>query len=242
MSNSDSITIPESPSATGRTAMLAGTLLLATAALTAVMVYARVSADADRETMLLSLQAIADSSPMYSLSGAMRFLSGLTLLAAGLLLLRTGIIQQGLATQAALYLFVVSGAFTAASGVCALLIALNPGLEAVAAAGPSLASDYTTIGSLYNIRWIAGKIGFAAAGVALIIAARYQWRVGGTLRKVAPGSAILGIAMQFIWLDSATILHPIIGAAFFLWLLVIGAMLLTGRVERHFIAAYGRDD
>ena len=93
---------------------------------------------------------------------------------------------------------------------------------------------------MYHLRWITGKIGFAAAGLALIVAARYQWQVGGTLRKVAPVSAILGVAMQFIWVDSATILHPIIGTLFFIWLLVIGTMLSTGRVERHFIAAYGR--
>ena len=242
MSNPKSSIFQGSYIMTAGAAKMAGVLLLATAALTAVMVYARVAADADQGTMLLSLQAIADNSLMYGLSGAMRLLSGLTFLAAGLLLLRTWIIRQGLATQVVPYLFVLSGAFTVASGACAVLIVLNPALEAVSAAGPSFTSDYTTIGSLYNLRWITGKIGFAAAGIALIIAARYQWRVGGTLRKVAPGSAILGVAMQFIWLDAATIMHPIVGTAFFLWLLVIGTMLATGRVERHFITATGSDD
>ena len=215
-------------------------MLLVTAALTLVMVYSRVSADADRGTMLLSLQAIAENSLMYGSSGTMRLLSGLTFLAAGFLLLRTWIIQQGLATSIAPYLFVLSGVCTFVSGACAVLIVLSPSLETVSAAGPSLTSEYTTIGSLYNLRWIAGKIGFAVVGVALIVAARYQWRVGGTLRKVAPGSASLGVAMQFIWLDSATIIHPIVGTAFFLWLLVVGSMLATGRVERQFITAYGR--
>jgi hypothetical protein len=240
MSNPKSSIFQGSYITAGGAAKMAGVLLLATAALTAVMVYARVTADADQGTMLLSLQAIGENSLMFGLSGGMRLLSGLTFLAAGLLL-RTWIIRQGLATQVVPYLFVLSGAFTVASGTCAVLIVLNPALEAVSAAGSSFTSDYTTIGSLYNLRWITGKIGFAAAGIALIIAARYQWRVGGTLRKVAPGSAILGVAMQFIWLDAATIMHPIVGTAFFLWLLVIGTMLATGRVERHFIAAYGRD-
>ncbi len=88
------------------------------------------------------------------------------------------------------------------------------------------------------MRWVVGKIGFAAAGIALLVAARYQWRVGGQLRKVAPASAILSIAMQFIWLDSANT-HQMVGTLFLLWLMVIGTMLATGRVERHFIAAYG---
>ena len=29
-------------------------------------------------------------------------------------------------------------------------------------------------------------------------------------------------------------MHPVNGTAFFLWLVAIGAMLYTGRVERHF--------
>ena len=40
--------------------------------------------------------------------------------------------------------------------------------------------------------------------------------------------------MQFIWIDAATRVHPISGAFFFLWLVVIGVMLRTGRVEKHF--------
>ena len=35
--------------------------------------------------------------------------------------------------------------------------------------------------------------------------------------------------MQFIWIDAATIIHPIIGVASFLWLIAIGAMLFMGR-------------
>lgn len=45
--------------------------------------------------------------------------------------------------------------------------------------------------------------------------------------------------MQLIWIDAATLMHPIVGAAFFFWLVGIGTMLATGRVERRFIAVYG---
>ena len=57
---------------------------------------------------------------------------------------------------------------------------------------------------------------------------------GGVLRYVSPVSAALGIATQFIWVDSATVAHPIIGTAFFAWLVAIGMMLLTGRTEEPF--------
>ena len=233
--------ISEVTRAADQMARRAGVLLLATAALTLIMVIARVSADADQDTLLQSLQAIAVSKGMFGLSGLARLLSGVTFVAAGLLLLRTWIIREGWATSLVPYLFVLSGAFTAVSGVCALFIMISPALETVSSGGPYASSEYTALGAGFNLRWITGKIGFAVAGFTLLVAARYQWSVGGMLRKVAPGSAILGIAMQFIWLDSATILHPIVGTAFFLWLLLIGTMLATGRVERHFIAAYDRD-
>ena len=224
-----------------RMARLAGALLLATAALTVIMVIARVSADADRATVTQSLQAVAGNPALFGLSGIARLLSGVTFIAAGLMLLRTWIIRERWATPLVPYLFVMSGAFTAVSGACAALIVANPSLKAIEATALATTADFAAIELLYNLRWITGKIGFAVAGIALLVAARYQWRVGGTLRKVAPGSAILGIAMQFIWLDATTIMHPIVGTAFFLWLLVIGSMLVTGRVERHFIVAYGRN-
>ena len=40
--------------------------------------------------------------------------------------------------------------------------------------------------------------------------------------------------MQFIWIDAATMVHPIVGAAFFVWLLAVGLMLFRGRTERLF--------
>ena len=73
-------------------------------------------------------------------------------------------------------------------------------------------------------------------GLALVAAAPYQWKAGGILRYVAVASAVIGIAMQFIWIDAATAVHRVSGAAVFIWLLVIGVMLLAGRVERQFAA------
>ena len=78
-----------------------------------------------------------------------------------------------------------------------------------------------------------------AAGAGLLIAALFQWRAGDPLRRISPASAVIGAAMQFIWVAAATIAHPIIGTLFFVWLAVVGLMLLTGRVERQFIKRFG---
>ena len=88
--------------------------------------------------------------------------------------------------------------------------------------------------SALTLRGVSGKIGFTLAGLALVVASRYQWKVGGVLRRVSPGSAVLGVSMQFIWLDAATLIHRVVGAGFFLWLLAVGGMLVTGRTERLF--------
>jgi hypothetical protein len=116
-------------------------------------------------------------------------------------------------------LFLVSGVFTAVSGVCGVILAVA-------------APEINSLGeSSALIRWLGGKIGFTLAGLALMVASRFQWRVGGVLRFIAPASGILGLAMQFIWINSATLAHPIVGGAFFLWLVAVGSMLFTGRTE-----------
>ncbi len=208
----------------GRTA---GLLLIATALVSVVMVFARVSADADQPTLVESLRAIAENRTMYVSSATARIISGITLAAAGLILLRTWNIRQWLATSTVPYLLGVSGAVTAASGICALILAFS------ASAG----SDVTVSGSIETIdlfRWLTGKLGFAVAGLAILVAARYQWKVGGALRKIAPASAVIGLVMQLIWIDAATIMHPIVGAAFMIWLLAVGGMLASGPTERLF--------
>ena len=225
-----------------RAARNAGIFLLLTAAVTVVMVLARVSSDTDQPTLAESLRAIADNTAIYSVAGTARFLSGLTLIIASWYLLRTWIIRERMVTPLVPWLFAASGLFTAVSGVCALLLAACPALVALEVTYVNGIPDVkipAIVEAVYNIRWVAGKAGFSAAGVSLVIAARYQWKVGGILRMVAPASAVLGIAMQFIWVDAAPLLHPVIGLGFLLWLLVIGPMLATGHVERLFTKMAG---
>ena len=197
-----------------------------------VAVVGRVAADADQDTFEWSMAFIAMNSGLYGIGGAARAVSGVTLIAGAWYLWRTWIIRERLGTPLAPGLFAVSGLFTAVSGVCAVvLVLLAPDVSDTAI----LTTPDRSLETVAHLRWLTGKIGFAVAGLALIVAARYQWMVGGTLRYIAPVSAIIGLAMQFIWIDAATIAHPIIGVAFFLWLLAIGFMLASGRVERHFI-------
>ena len=231
-----SMNIPEDPNApSSRTtdaspdlfARRAGMLFILTAAASIVMVVARVTADADQPTLLESLRTIAENRAMYATSAVARIVSGITLVVAGWFLLRTWIMRRRLATPAVPWLLGASGAVTAFSGVCALVLAVS----ASAGADVTISGFVETVDIL---RWLAGKLGFALAGLALIVAARYQWKVGGTLRKIAPASAIIGVIMQFIWVDAATVMHPIVGAVFMVWLLAVGAMLITGRIDTSF--------
>ena len=202
----------------------AGIFLILTALTTIVAVVGRVAADADQPTLVESLSAITDNQLLYGFGGTGRLVSGITLILGAWFLLRTWIIRDRFATAWVPYLFLVSGVFTAISGAAAILLT---------SADPN--SIDATIESTATLRWLTGKIGFSAAGVALIVAARYQWVVGGNLRKIAPVSLLLGLAMQLIWVDLGTVTHGVVGTIFFLWLLAIGSMLATGRVERHFV-------
>ena len=224
-----------------RWARLGGGLLLLTAAATAVMVFTRVASDADQGTLLESLRTVDENRAVYSISGIARLLSGVAFFAAAWFLLQTWIIRDRWATPWVPYLFALSGICAVLSGACAILIAAYPAPEISYANGVATGAVPQVVELFSGLRWITGKIGFSAAGVALVVAARFQWQVGGTLKRIAPLSAVIGIAMQFIWVDVATIMHPIVGTAFFLWLLAVGTMLSTGRVERHFVARYSRE-
>ena len=232
MDSADSAARP--PDSAARTA---GLLLIATAIVTVVAVVGRVAADADQDTFEHSMTYIAVNSGLYGLGGAARAISGITLIAASWFLLRTWIVRERLGTPLVPGLFVLSGLLTVVSGACAVILAL---FAPEVSSSSILAAPDAWLEPVANVRWLTGVVGFAIAGLALIVAARYQWMVGATLRKIAPVSAIIGLAMQFIWIDSATIMHPIIGVAFFLWLLAIGYMLASGRVERHFVAMNSR--
>ena len=210
--------------------------MIATAAATAGAVLGRVAADADQPTLAESLAAISERSGLYSFGGLARLVSGVTLIAAAWFLSRTWTVRKGMGIPWATVLFAASGLFTVVSGASAVVLVVSaPDFTETAALGTPDSLQETAA----YLRWLTGKIGFAAAGLALLAAAKPQWKAGGTARYVAAVSAVLGVAMQFIWIDAATALHRLTGTTFFLWLLVVGAMLATSRVELHFASSSG---
>ena len=224
-----------------RSARLGGGLLLLTAAAMAVGVFTRVAADADQDTlwnrcgrwMRTVLFTASLGLPVSSLA--------LPSLPPPGFCCKPGSSATAGPPPLVPYLFALSGVCTVLSGACAILIAAYTVPEISYANGVASAAVPQVVEVFSGLRWITGKIGFSAAGVALLVAARFQWQVGGTLKRIAPLSAIIGLAMQFIWVDAATIMHPIVGTAFFLWLLAVGTMLATSRVEKHFVARYSTE-
>lgn len=186
----------------------------------------RVSADADHEALTASLAAIADSRGLYALGGAGRLASGVTLIAAGWFLF--GSASRGKRERSVVlpFLFAVSGALTACSGASAVVLAAvaTEGLDAAGLEALARHQEATAW-----LRRFTGAAGFALAGLALIVIAWRQWGAGGSLKRIAPASALLGMAIQFVWFDAATMLHAVTGTLFVVWLAVGGGTLVTQR-------------
>ena len=209
-----------------RAARTAGALLVLTAVATVVGVIGRLSAGADQPALVDSLTAIADNAWRYGLGGAGRWGSGVTLMGAALYLAGIGTGLPRPVTPLAVVLLAVSGSVTAVSGAYAVVMAVA--VRDVADPGSLAAAAVALEGTARN-REVFGAGGFMLAGWALIAAAPCQWRMGGGWKRLAAASAVLGIAMQLIWIDAATVLHGVTGTAFTLWLAAAGVLLWTGQ-------------
>lgn len=230
----------------------AGALLLLTALATAVSVIARLSANADATPLTDALaqaqnldadavaalsvseklNAIGAANVAYAAGGAARLLGGLTLLAAAWPLRRVLGAHHRAAMGAAALLLAASGAASAVSGGCAIaLAALAPEPQSAVGLSSAAGLDLGAEDALFTLRWFAGALGFALAGLGLAALGPAQWRAGGILRVSAVAGAALGLAMLFIWVDAATVVHRITGVGFLLWLIITGAWLLAGRAK-----------
>ena len=214
-------------------AKTAGALLLLTAVATVVSVMTRVASGADQPTLLESLAAIAANKELYSIGSIARLASGITLIAAAGCVLKIWADGGRWAAPTVPAIMVASGGFTAVSGLCAIGLVFSAGAVNDAfltgVVGQSPVDRSTEVFAF--LRWFTGKLGFAAAGLALMGAAGYHWRVGGKLKYFGIASVVVGVAMQFIWVDAATPVHRVSGVAFLVWLLAMGGMLVLGRIE-----------
>ena len=214
-------------------ARTAGLLLLLTALATGVSVVTRLAGSQEPPPdSTLYVPVILDTM-LYFVSGAARVFSGLALLALAVLCWRRAMEAGGVAVmRVSAALLGMSGVVTAASGACMLALAAA---VPETAAGSSLASLAGTgavpgwVEPLNEARSITGKAGFTLAGLGLVALAPAQWRIGGRLLQTgAVASAAIGIAMLFIWVDAATVMHRISGIAFLLWLIVYGGGFAVG--------------
>ena len=215
-------------------ARAAGLLLLLTAVATAVSVMTRLSSSMEPPEVIAlpvpQVPIILDTG-LYSVSGAARIVSGLTLLIAAVFLRLTLNDRQPVAAGIAAALLALSGAVTAISGACMLALA-----AALPEAGHTVVLTYggapgDWVASVDAARWIAGKVGFFLAGLGLIALGPVQWRMGGALKISAVADVIIGVAMLFIWVDAATVMHRVSGIAFLLWLIVSGVWLTLGLLQ-----------
>ena len=132
----------------------------------------------------------------------------MTLIAGAWFLWHTRFMRRRVGTLLVTLLLAASGLFTAVSGLCAMALAQ---VAAEPAAAEPAARDDSAAELVAELRWISGKIGFTLAGLALLATAVRQWRVGGSLRRLAPCSAFVGLAMQLIWVPAATLLYRFTG-------------------------------
>ena len=155
-------------------------------------------------------------SPMSAVWGAGTLASGVGLFMSARLVSGTRLAWDGAGSPLSPALFGASGVFTAVSGVCALAL-----YAAIAPEGAGATVEYG--------RRLSGVVGFATAGLALLVAARHQWRAGGAdMTLAALASAAVGLLMQAIWFETAQTAHRIGGLAFLAWLVAAGIALWRG--------------
>lgn len=207
----------------------AGLLLLLTAVATAVSVMTRLSGSGEPlENAPVQLPIILDTG-QYAISAVARLVSGFALVAAAACLRLSLRSRQPVAAGIAATILELSGAATALSGAAMLALAVELPQSGAASAVSLTAWDSPGwVAPVDGARWIAGTVGFFLAGLGLIALGPVQWRMGGVLKIFALAGVIIGIAMLFIWVDAATVVHRISGIAFLIWLIVTGLWLALG--------------
>ena len=214
-------------------ARTAGLLLLLAAIATAVSVLTRLTSSMEPPEGAPVQFTFVLNTGVYAIAGAARILAGVGLLAAAVFLRRTTSAWHRWAHVAGRMLE-ASGAVTAVSGACMLALAMEIP-QAASGTGPVVVPMVWVIPGWVEpidaARWITGKAGFTLAGLGLIALGPVQWRMGGLLKVSAVADVIIGVAMLFIWIDAATVMHRVSGIAFLAWLVVSGVWLAVGLLK-----------
>ena len=213
------------------TIRISGLLLTLTAIATAVSVMTRLNSSMEPlEGSPIPLPIILDT-VQYVIAGAARTMSGLALLAAAVYLWMALRVSQPQAMGLAAGLLISSGVATAVSG--AAMLALAVGIRQAGDGAATLVAWGVPgwLEPVDAVRWIAGKVGFTLAGLGLIALGPVQWRMGGLLKISAVADVIIGVAMLFIWVDAATVMHRVSGIAFLFWLIISGVWLTLGLIQ-----------
>ena len=205
----------------------AGFFLLLTALATAISVPTRLAADADLPNLDESLAAIGAAKMAYGTGGAARMVGGLALVAAAVPLWRLIRDYNTRAGAATALFFIASGLASMVSGAAAVALAVTAPTDLAPPEMVVLPEEELA----FAIRSTAGAVGFTLAGLALIALGPLRWQMGGVLRTTAVVDIVLGVAMLFIWLDAATVVHRITGIVFLIWLIVFGLWLVFPKLR-----------
>ncbi len=217
-------------------ARISAALLILSSIAMGLMVVTRLAADADQPTIEEAMLMISSNNGMYIMSGASRVASAIFLLAAVPFLWWVIRQRRQMVANTIAVLFSASALFTIVSGAYAIGIGSSLRGESHdyrSASTPStINDDLKLIETFDDIKSVTGKAGFTLAGMAIIAFAMIRRRAGASMKWLALIDAAIGIGMLFIWVDAATVLHRVTGAAFFLWLILNAVWLFKESFEK----------
>ncbi len=195
--------------------VVSGILLLSATITAASMAWTRLLAEIDQPTFEEMIAAIDKNLVWYTYHGVSRVLFGGLLIAAASLIRPAMALAQGWQLKFSGILLHLGGMAMAASGVLVIFISTV------------YWTDTFGFEWLDESRVLAGSLGNTLIGLAVLIMAPVQWRLGGMMKISAVVAPITGVTMTLVWLD-ASVIHQISGYGFLIWTLVTSIGLITG--------------
>ena len=202
-------------------ATIAGFMLIFTAVAAVAMVWTRLQADVDHETIEATFRAIDENSTMYNFHGTARIWFGGLLLASSYFVSPALSLTRSVGLPISRLFMTLGGVAMIISGVLTIIL-------------PSLIIFNEAVGttdseSIYNYRGLAGNIGNSLIGLAILSMAPIQWKFGRLMKLIAALGFILGPTMLLVWWDADTISHRITGTGLLVWLILTAIALFIGK-------------